>query len=252
MNSGSGGRLDEKHGGRFTWGDGFFCHSFCNRLVTPAKYFDKHPEYCAGEGQAAERDPATTCTTHSHPHLHGRIASGDASPAEGYGLFRVDQRLWKLLRVPGVPDVGQTGRLADGPGAAIGQSRGRGRGKGVSRQGDRNVGVYVCTTPAETHPAAAERHHPTGPDWVLHFPSDGHVQLQREPGRPCRSGGLGERHVADLDLGRCHRFGHYLAPVPTTHVAPNIRYYVATTSRVFFWRTPTTRGTASFGHWAAT
>ena len=46
MNSGFG-QLDEKHGGKVAWGDGFFCHTFGNRLVTPAQYFDKHPEYFA-------------------------------------------------------------------------------------------------------------------------------------------------------------------------------------------------------------
>jgi len=40
----SSGRLGEQHGGKVRFGSGFFVHTF-NRLVSPAKYFDEHPEY---------------------------------------------------------------------------------------------------------------------------------------------------------------------------------------------------------------
>lgn len=40
----SSARLDARHGGGVRFGDGFFCHTFA-RLVPPAKYFAKHPEY---------------------------------------------------------------------------------------------------------------------------------------------------------------------------------------------------------------
>jgi hypothetical protein len=43
MNSNTG-RLDEKHGGKMRFADGFFCHTFAG-LVPPEKYFDAHPEY---------------------------------------------------------------------------------------------------------------------------------------------------------------------------------------------------------------
>ncbi len=43
MNS-SSGRLEEKHGGKVKFGDGFFCHTF-NNMVPPGKYFKEHPEY---------------------------------------------------------------------------------------------------------------------------------------------------------------------------------------------------------------
>lgn len=40
----SAARLEEKHGGKVRFGQGFFVHTF-ERLVPPAKYFDQHPEY---------------------------------------------------------------------------------------------------------------------------------------------------------------------------------------------------------------
>ncbi len=43
MNSNSA-PLDERHGGKVKFGDGFFVHTF-SRLVPPEKYFKQHPEY---------------------------------------------------------------------------------------------------------------------------------------------------------------------------------------------------------------
>ena len=43
MNS-ANGRLEEKHGGKVAFADGFFVHTFA-RLAPPDKYFKEHPEY---------------------------------------------------------------------------------------------------------------------------------------------------------------------------------------------------------------
>ena len=65
MNS-SHGALDEKHGGKVTFADGFFAHTF-ERLVPPEKYFDEHPEYFAlvrGERQREQNGiAAQLCCT---------------------------------------------------------------------------------------------------------------------------------------------------------------------------------------------
>jgi hypothetical protein len=61
MNS-TAGRLDERHGGKIMYGDGFFVHTF-DRLVPPAKYFASHPEYFALiKGQRKGTDSQLCCT----------------------------------------------------------------------------------------------------------------------------------------------------------------------------------------------
>ncbi|MBN1394832.1 MAG: DUF4838 domain-containing protein [Pirellulales bacterium] len=61
MNS-SAGRLEEKHGGKVKFGDGFFVHTF-NRLVPPEKYFDEHPEYFSlVKGQRLKQGTQLCCT----------------------------------------------------------------------------------------------------------------------------------------------------------------------------------------------
>jgi len=61
MNS-TAGRLEEKHGGKILFGDGFFCHTF-NRLVPPEKYFAAHPEYFSLiKGTRQKTDCQLCCT----------------------------------------------------------------------------------------------------------------------------------------------------------------------------------------------
>ncbi len=68
MNS-SGGRLDEKHGGKVRFGDGFFCHTFAT-LVPPEKYFEEHPEYFSlVNGQRQKKDAQLCCTNPDVIHI---------------------------------------------------------------------------------------------------------------------------------------------------------------------------------------
>ena len=61
MNS-SSGRLDDKHGGKVSFAEGFFVHTF-NRLVPPDKYFDKHPEYFSlAKGKRQRKNSQLCCT----------------------------------------------------------------------------------------------------------------------------------------------------------------------------------------------
>lgn len=61
MNS-SNGRLEEKHGGKVSFAQGFFVHTF-NRLVPPDKYFDEHPEYFSMiKGQRLKKNSQLCCT----------------------------------------------------------------------------------------------------------------------------------------------------------------------------------------------
>jgi hypothetical protein len=62
MNSASA-RLEEHHGGRVRFGDGFFVHTF-SRLVPPQKYFATHPEYFSLVGGKRQDGYAQLCSTH--------------------------------------------------------------------------------------------------------------------------------------------------------------------------------------------
>jgi hypothetical protein len=61
MNS-SNSWLDEQHGGKVKFGDGFFVHTF-NRLLPPEKYFAAHPEYFSlVNGKRQKTDSQLCCT----------------------------------------------------------------------------------------------------------------------------------------------------------------------------------------------
>jgi hypothetical protein len=61
MNS-TAGRLEEKHGDKIMFGDGFFCHTF-SRLVPSEKYFDAHPEYFSLVGGKRQKIDSQLCCT---------------------------------------------------------------------------------------------------------------------------------------------------------------------------------------------
>ncbi|MEW6744435.1 MAG: DUF4838 domain-containing protein [Planctomycetota bacterium] len=61
MNS-STGRLEEKHGGKIRFADGYFVHTF-NRLVPPEQYFGEHPEYFALVKGQRLKDWSQLCCT---------------------------------------------------------------------------------------------------------------------------------------------------------------------------------------------
>ncbi len=58
----SSGRLEQKHGGKITFGPGFFCHTFAG-LVPPDKYFKEHPEYFSLVGGKRQDGYAQLCCT---------------------------------------------------------------------------------------------------------------------------------------------------------------------------------------------
>ena len=58
----SRGRLDEKHGGKVQFANGFFCHTF-EPLVPPEKYFDEHPEYFSLVNGQRQKDHSQLCCT---------------------------------------------------------------------------------------------------------------------------------------------------------------------------------------------
>ena len=62
MNS-SNARIEEKHGGKLSFADGFFCHTFAG-LVPPEKYFDEHPEYFSMVDGRRRRKDSQLCCTH--------------------------------------------------------------------------------------------------------------------------------------------------------------------------------------------
>ncbi len=61
MNS-SSARLEARHGGRVRFADGFFVHTFA-RLVPPAKYFARHPEYFSLVNGKRQNGYAQLCCT---------------------------------------------------------------------------------------------------------------------------------------------------------------------------------------------
>jgi hypothetical protein len=62
MNS-SNGRLEARHGGKVSFGRGFFVHTF-ERLVAPDRYFDEHPEYFSLVDGQRRKERSQLCCTH--------------------------------------------------------------------------------------------------------------------------------------------------------------------------------------------
>ncbi len=60
--NGNAMRLQEKHGGKIRFGNGFFCHTF-NTLCPPEKYFDTHPEYFSEVNGQRVKEHTQLCLT---------------------------------------------------------------------------------------------------------------------------------------------------------------------------------------------
>lgn len=60
--NGNSPRLEERHGGKITFGDGYFVHTF-NRLVPPEEFFATHPEYFSEIGGKRTAERAQLCLT---------------------------------------------------------------------------------------------------------------------------------------------------------------------------------------------
>ncbi|HPA16604.1 MAG TPA: DUF4838 domain-containing protein [Verrucomicrobiae bacterium] len=60
--NGNSPRLEERHGGKIRFGDGFFVHTF-NRLVPPEEFFGAHPEYFSEIGGRRTAERAQLCLT---------------------------------------------------------------------------------------------------------------------------------------------------------------------------------------------
>jgi len=87
-------RLEAKHGGKITFGRGFFCHTF-NRLVPPDKYFDAHPEYFSlVKGKRLKERSQLCCTNEDVVRLctEGVLEAMRQDP-EGF-VFSVSQNDW--------------------------------------------------------------------------------------------------------------------------------------------------------------
>ena len=54
---------DEKTGGRVAYGEGYFVHTFCRRLLPPEQYFDAHPEYYSEIDGVRIREKTQLCLT---------------------------------------------------------------------------------------------------------------------------------------------------------------------------------------------
>jgi len=88
------GRLEAKHGGKITFGRGFFCHTF-NRLVPPDKYFDEHPEYFSlVKGKRLKERSQLCCTNEGVIRLctEGVLEAMRKDP--GGFVFSVSQNDW--------------------------------------------------------------------------------------------------------------------------------------------------------------
>jgi len=88
------GRLEAKHGGKITFGRGFFCHTF-NRLVPPGKYFDEHPEYFSlVKGKRLKERSQLCCTNEDVIRLctEGVLEAMRQDP--GGFVFSVSQNDW--------------------------------------------------------------------------------------------------------------------------------------------------------------
>lgn len=60
--NGNAPRLEARHGGKITFGQGFFVHTF-NTLVPPAEFFGTHPEYFSEIGGKRTAERAQLCLT---------------------------------------------------------------------------------------------------------------------------------------------------------------------------------------------
>ena len=212
------------------FGDGFFVHTF-SRLVPPEKYFKDHPEYFSLVNGKRQNGYAQLCCT--NPDVI-RICTEEIRKAmraqPQATVFSVSQNdCDKHCRLSRAARRWPAGRLADGAGAATGQSRGRGGGEGVSRQDRGDAGLRVDPPAAEAHAAAAERGDPAVLDRVLFLASAGHVQQLVQPGVSRATWRAGPRWPRGSGCGTtppispttCCRF-----PISGC-IGPNIRYFVA-------------------------
>ena len=132
MNS-SAARLEAKHGGKVkVWS---LCHTF-EQLMPAAEYYDVHPEYYSlVKGQRQRTHPQLCCTNPDVIRICTEAVRKVMRATPGrHCILGLAERLGQSLRVSELPGAGQTGRLADGTGAATRESRGGGRRAGVSRQ----------------------------------------------------------------------------------------------------------------------
>lgn len=91
----SAGRLEEKHGGKIRFGDGFFVHTF-SRLVPPDKYFDQHPEYFSlVKGKRLKERSQLCCTNEDVIRLcTDRILEAMRAQPDAF-VFSVSQNDWR-------------------------------------------------------------------------------------------------------------------------------------------------------------
>lgn len=90
----SSGSLTEKHGGKITFGSGFFCHTF-ERLVPPDRYFHAHPEYFSLVGGKRLKERSQLCCTNEEVIricTDGVLAAMAAQPDAR--VFSVSQNDW--------------------------------------------------------------------------------------------------------------------------------------------------------------
>jgi hypothetical protein len=90
----SAAKLDEKHGGKVTFGAGFFCHTF-QGLVSPEKYFAEHPEYFSLVGGKRLKENSQLCCTNAEVVricTEGVRAAMQAQPQAM--VFSVSQNDW--------------------------------------------------------------------------------------------------------------------------------------------------------------
>ena len=93
MNS-SAGRLEEKHGGKVKFGDGFFCHTF-NGMVPPDKYFKEHPEYFSlVKGKRLGENTQLCCTNPDVIRLCTEAVQAARRAQPQSTVFSVSQNDW--------------------------------------------------------------------------------------------------------------------------------------------------------------
>jgi hypothetical protein len=93
MNS-NAGRLEERHGGKVCFADGYFVHTF-NRLVPPEKYFDAHPEYFAlVKGRRLKEQTQLCCTNPEVVRLCAEAIRAAMRAQPKATVFSVSQNDW--------------------------------------------------------------------------------------------------------------------------------------------------------------
>ena len=256
MNS-SSGRLEEKHGGKVTFGGGFFV-PHVRRAGAAGEVFRRASRVLlAGQGQAAEGASAALLHQSGRdPHLHRGGSARRCGRSRDATVFSVSQNDWdNHCECPQLPGAGQAGRLADGAGAATGQPRGRGGGEGVSRQDRGDAGLPVDAPAAEAHAAAAERGHPALLDRVLLLAIRWPPATARRTGRSAPTWRPGPRSPRGSGCGTTSPISrNYLLPFPNQRVrGPNIRFFVAHNVKgIFEQDTYDTRRQRALAPWADT